>query len=52
MLWDVHPYGRVVKSVFVRIEALQCVVVARVVPVHGGIVLVSEYYARARYAFS
>lgn len=39
---NVHPDGIVVKGVFVGVEALERVLVARVVAVHRGIVLVAE----------
>lgn len=52
MLWNVQPHGLVVEGIFVRVEALQWVLVARIVPVHGGIVLMSEDYARAGDALS
>jgi hypothetical protein len=52
MLGDVEPDCVVVESVFVGIEAFQRVLVARVVTVHGGVVLVAEDYPRAGDAFS
>jgi hypothetical protein len=52
MLGDVEPDCVVVECVFVGIEALERVLVARVVTVHGGVVLVAEDYPRAGDAFS
>lgn len=52
ILGDVYPDGVVVECVLVGIEALERVLVSRVVAVHGGIVLVAEDDAGAGYAFS
>lgn len=52
MLGNVYPDGIVIKCVLVCIEALEGVFIARVVSIHGGIVLVAEDDARAWYAFS
>ena len=51
ILGDVYPDGIVVKCVLVCIEALERVLVSRVIAIHGGIVLVTEDDARAGYAF-
>lgn len=49
---DIHPYGIIVKCILVGVEALERVLIPRVLPVHGGIVLMAKDNARARYAFS
>jgi hypothetical protein len=40
--WDVHPDGIIVEGVLVRIEALQGMLIPRVIAIHRGIVLVAE----------
>jgi hypothetical protein len=52
MLGNVEPDSVVVECVLVGIEALEGVLVTRVVAVHGGIVLVTKDYPRAGDAFS
>lgn len=52
ILGDVHPYGVVFKCVLVGIEALERVLVARVLAIHRGIVLVPKDDARAGDAFA
>lgn len=47
---DVEPDGLVVEGVPVGVEALEGVVVARIIAVHGGIVLVAEDDAGAGHA--
>lgn len=42
MLGNIYPDGIVVKCVLICIEALEGVLIARVIPIHGGIVLVAE----------
>jgi hypothetical protein len=49
---NVYPDGVIVKCILVCIEALEGVLIARVISIHGGIVLVAEDDARAWYAFS
>ena len=44
MLGNVEPDCVIVECVLVGVEALERVLVARVVPVHGGVVLVTEDY--------
>ena len=52
MAGNVHPDGIVVESVLVGVEALERVLIARVVAIHGGIVLMSEDKARTGDALS
>lgn len=52
LFWDVHPDCVVIKSVLVCIEALECILVSRVISIHGCVVLMPEDYARARHTFS
>ena len=52
MAGNVHPDGIVVECVLVGVEALERVLIARVVAIHGGIVLMSEDKPRTGDAFS
>lgn len=52
VLGYVYPDGIVIECVLVCIEALEGVLVPRVISVHGSIVLVAKDDARAGYAFS
>jgi hypothetical protein len=40
--WDVHPDSIIVEGVLVRIEALQRMLISRIIAIHRGIVLVAE----------
>jgi hypothetical protein len=42
MLGNIQPCGLFVEGVLVGVEALQCILVTRVVAVHGSVVLVAE----------
>lgn len=52
LLGDVQPDGVVAKGVLIGIEALQALLAAIAVAVHGGILLVAEDEARIEDAFA
>lgn len=52
LLGDVQPDGVVAKGVLIGIEALQALLAAIAVAIHGGILLVAEDEARIEDAFA